>query len=100
MCGHGVIDISRFWRYLNDAVPLQGIIGMNFGFWGQIWVLGGKETGFLRQFGHQNRDLIKKPGFSKPTGEFWGLGGHGAIDISRFWRYIYDAVPLRVLHLG
>ncbi|HIK09873.1 MAG TPA: hypothetical protein IGS52_06345 [Oscillatoriaceae cyanobacterium M33_DOE_052] len=70
------------------------------GFGGQIWVLGGKETGFLRQFGHQNRDLIKKPGFWKPTGHFWGLGGHGVIDISRFWCYLNVAVLLQGINLG
>ncbi|HIK09874.1 MAG TPA: hypothetical protein IGS52_06350 [Oscillatoriaceae cyanobacterium M33_DOE_052] len=34
-------------------------------------------------------------GFQKPTGEFWGLGGHGAIDISRFWCYLNVAVLLQ-----
>jgi len=33
-------------------------------------------------------------------GEFWGLGGHGVIDISRFLRYLNDAVPLRAINLG
>ncbi len=38
------------------------------------------------------------PGFWNPTAEFWVWVGHGAIDISRFLRYLNVAVLLRVLN--
>ncbi len=69
MCGHGAIDISRFWRYLNVAVLLQGI---NLGhFWGKLYIVGArhlKSLDFMRNLDNAVPSTTgnlgaKKPGF-------------------------------------